>query len=612
MKGLFPDAPESLAALGDEALADLLASFQDVSRRLKAGEIDLEAELGDEMTDTERSAEAMNQWRAAAETVQAIRGEMTSRDEAREAFDAEAAEIDAAFGNDEPAEEAEVAPDETAEVEDAEALAKKKDDEEDDEKAKAEAANEESAEPKAEAEVEEAEVLVADAETKPAPKRVLYPSVPKRHRAETTEVEERRMVLRASAGQIDHRAGAELDALGLAQAQIDMARRRGRVEKRAGGGQERILIASAEMQFPEERHLISGDHEGNLRKIRAIGNAFLGEAAMRELLASGGVCNPPTPFYDLPDVVTTARPIRDGLPGYTADRGGVSVPSVSGIGDVTDAITVIEEEDDRAGGSLATKSCQDFDCAEWTDVFVGAISHCRRFGNLTSRSWPEGVAHENRNTMGAWARTAEGRLLDRIDALVGANVAATAVYGALSTFIYRLSVARVGIINRQRMDPQTRFTVILPFWAATMMSLDVVNSQNDDRLDYPNDAIAGVLSRFGFNTIWHLDEGIDPAADTEIFGAQGDGAQIDWPGTLVIARLFPANQFLYLDGGSLELGLVRDSELNHTNDYELFGESWENIARIGTEESAQRLEITVCPTGVAAPTNAAAFACSST
>lgn len=604
MKGLFPDAPESLAALGDEALADLLASFQDVSRRLKAGEIDLVEAFGDEMSDAERSAEAMKQWREAAEVVLAIKAEMASNEEARAAFDAEAAEIDAAFGTDDADAEVEAAADEVEP--DGEAAA------DDGETLEAE----ETAEVVAEAEVAEGEIeqeaVLASAEVKPEkPRRVLYPSVPKRHRAEAETSSDKRAVLVASAGQVDHRAGTEFDALGYAQAVIDMARRRGKPSHVAGGGEERILLASAALNFPDERRLISGDNEGNMEKIRKLGSPWLGEESRETLLAAGGVCNPPTPFYDLPDMVTTDRPIRDGLPGYQADRGGVAVPSVSGIGDITSAITVIEEADDALGGTFATKSCQDFDCAEWTETFVGAIAHCRKYGNLTARSWPEGVAHENRLTMAAWARTAEGRLLDRIDALVGPSYGTTAVYGALSTFIYRLSVARAGIISRERMDKNTRFTVILPFWAATMMSLDIVNSQNDDRLDYANDAISGVLSRFGFNTIWHLDEGIDPGADAEIFAAQDDGSvQVDWPGSIVVARLFPAAQFLYLDGGSLELGLVRDSELNSTNDYELFGESWENIARVGPENAAQRIEIAVCPTGIAAPTNATAFACS--
>jgi hypothetical protein len=39
-----------------------------------------------------------------------------------------------------------------------------------------------------------------------------------------------------------------------------------------------------------------------------------------------------------------------------------------------------------------------------------------------------------------------------------------------------------------------------------------------------------------------------------------------WPGT-----------FLYLDGGTLDLGLVRDSQLENVSDYQIFGEAFEGM-----------------------------------
>jgi len=59
--------------------------------------------------------------------------------------------------------------------------------------------------------------------------------------------------------------------------------------------------------------------------------------------------------------------------------------------------------------------------------------------------------------------------------------------------------------------------------------------------------------------------------------------------------LFPEGSFLYLDGGTLELGIVRDSTLNSTNDYQIFGEGFENVAFIGVE--SLQVTSTVCATG---------------
>jgi hypothetical protein len=57
---------------------------------------------------------------------------------------------------------------------------------------------------------------------------------------------------------------------------------------------------------------------------------------------------------------------------------------------------------------------------------------------------------------------------------------------------------------------------------------------------------------------------------------------------------------MYLDAGVLELGIVRDSTLNSTNDYQIFGESFENVAFLGIE--SLKVTTPVCATGeVTAP-----------
>lgn len=45
-------------------------------------------------------------------------------------------------------------------------------------------------------------------------------------------------------------------------------------------------------------------------------------ARSMQLVASGGLCAPFTPYYDMP--AFAARPIREALPAFTAERGGIS------------------------------------------------------------------------------------------------------------------------------------------------------------------------------------------------------------------------------------------------------------------------------------------------
>lgn len=46
-------------------------------------------------------------------------------------------------------------------------------------------------------------------------------------------------------------------------------------------------------------------------------------ASRHSLTASGGLCAPLTPYYDLPTITTAGSPVRDALPRFTAQRGGI-------------------------------------------------------------------------------------------------------------------------------------------------------------------------------------------------------------------------------------------------------------------------------------------------
>jgi hypothetical protein len=43
---------------------------------------------------------------------------------------------------------------------------------------------------------------------------------------------------------------------------------------------------------------------------------------------------------------------------------------------------------------------------------------------------------------------------------------------------------------------------------------------------------------------------------------------------------------LFLDGGTLDLGIIRDSTLVGTNDYKMFIETFEGLAKVGIESLA--------------------------
>lgn len=47
------------------------------------------------------------------------------------------------------------------------------------------------------------------------------------------------------------------------------------------------------------------------------------------LVASGGLCAPFTPIYELPSFPLNARPVRDALPSFSAKRGILDFPAAT-------------------------------------------------------------------------------------------------------------------------------------------------------------------------------------------------------------------------------------------------------------------------------------------
>lgn len=568
MDPLFPSVPDDLKSLSDEDLSNLLAEHEVALDKIEAEDAEYTAGF---TADDVIAALAVG-----VDQIKQIRAEQTERADAFEAYQSEknrlAAEARGSIATEEPEPEPEVLAVENTEPE-------------------VEAAVEETV-----VVVEEPVAVVASAEPQRVYRRV--PAAPPIRVISEDPVAA--LVASVGVSGTKIRQGAVLDRETFAQALIATAKNLGRPHKSKNGTLEQHTLASVRFPFPEDRILRARDLEGNLDKIQKVGTPFLGRRGQESLVASGGLCAPLTPFYDQPNLSTTARPVRAALPSFMAERGGVSVPTPSTIGDITTAISIITEAEDALGGTFATKSCQDMACPSWTDVAVTVIAHCREYGNLNAMAWPEGIAHENDITMAAHARAADGYLLDRLSALSLA-LTHTVGYGSISVIIGGLLQAKASTISVLRMNPDTRFRLLLPAWAADNIAWDLVNSQFG-RFDSTD----GLLSRYGVDVSWYLDTA---TGDGQVFSAETTSSTVDGFPAAIEAYLFPEGTFLHLDSGDLELGIVRDSTLNSTNDFQVFGESFENVARIGPAQAAKKISFTACPTGEVAAPDGTAITC---
>jgi hypothetical protein len=558
---LFSALPDALDALSTEELDELLKNHQGVVRQVAEGDLDLIP------ADKFSGQDVIDELEFGAAQIEQIKAEQGIRAEAEGTYSDRVAELAAKAGVTLSAD------DETGDDDATDADAG---DGSDDDAGDAGDDGEAGDEAQLTAEEPAAEPVTA------AVRRPLSRPTATQDAVAVEADEEAGPVLVASAGIDGTPSGEVLDRIGLAKALVSV---RDRVSARPGERAE-VVVASAHWNAPPERMLSMNDPDGNIEKIRAI-------TSPEALVAAGGLCAPLTPIYALPQISTEARPLRDSLPPFQADRGGITWAVPPSIFDVSTAVGVITAAEDAEGGTFATKSCQFLDCQDFESAEVDSIFHCLEWGNLGARAWPERVAQFSDVVMAAWSRLAETNILNKYKAGSTQVTAAAATYGygALSNLTSQILAAAAGYRSRFRMDPEARFRFTAPAWVRDLLLSDLINAQFDRFAIQGYAGVQSFLAQHGVDPVWTLDGETNGA---QVFAAQTAGALLTFPDE-VKWFLFPEGTWIFLDSGVLELGIVRDSVLNAENLFQVFGESFETVAQTGY----QSLEITsaLCPNG---------------
>jgi hypothetical protein len=178
---------------------------------------------------------------------------------------------------------------------------------------------------------------------------------------------------------------------------------------------------------------------------------------------------------------------------------------------------------------------------------------------------------------------------------VNAHVATTeapSLVGFARDFLVQVRKAAVAYRSRHRIDAGTRLKAIVPAWIYDAMAADLaLNMPGDGNLGVGRAEIEGYLAGSNVDMVASL--------DLNSFGAQGGSAArlLEFPDQIVW-YLFAEGTFLFLDGGTLDLGIIRDSSLVGTNDYKMFIETFENVAKVGIESLAITSSLSI--NGVAA------------
>ena len=135
-----------------------------------------------------------------------------------------------------------------------------------------------------------------------------------------------------------------------------------------------VLVASARWadRYPDDRRLSRPDD--------AIANSQAVEkiCGPQALTASGGICLPVNVDYSVPTWATTDRPVRDGLPPFQADRGGLRFVSPPRLGSGLAAV-------DRVGPGVGDRTVDGSDRCQPRGRHQTRVPSALRFGAVDLR-----------------------------------------------------------------------------------------------------------------------------------------------------------------------------------------------------------------------------------
>jgi len=402
-------------------------------------------------------------------------------------------------------------------------------------------------------------------------------------RRPTSRTTEATVAITAGADIPGYTAGSSISS--MAEVAEAMAKRLHGLRRVNGGDGEQHIVASISTQFPEARTL-NQDAQANWDKVQAV----VGPEA---LVASGGHQAPFEVKYDIFGLGSAVRPVRDSLPRFQADRGGIRYITPPVLSSYASAVGVWTAANDSAETpSPASKLSLTVAAAAETTVSTDAVTLQLQFGNLLSRAYPELIARHNELGLIQHAREAEGNLMAKIGSASTA-VTSTSVIGMGRDFLVQLGRASAAYRARHRLDADAPLRAIIPAWVKDAMAADLTLNMPGDSTLNAYAEIDGYIAARGINATFAL----DTAAGASPFAAQSSGAMNEFPDTFVW-YIFAEGSFLFLDGGTLDLGVIRDSTLVGTNDYKMFVETFENVALVGVE--SLQVTSTINVNGVAA------------
>jgi len=241
------------------------------------------------------------------------------------------------------------------------------------------------------------------------------------------------------------------------------------------------------------------------------------------------------------------------------------------------------------GTGPTTKPVLTITCGTETEVLVEAIPAILQVGNMRARFNPEVLTQALTYLGMAQAAVAEVELLRQMRGFAK-HVAGTQLFGIARDSLAQLDLISAYFRDRYRLPDGQMLRVVLKRWVKDAIRADLAKAAfpfEDDSASSLAVTDAQISAWFAMRQLvptWALDDD----TGTQNFGAQGAGtasvpvALNGWPATTRML-IYPEGTFQFLDGGQLDLGVIRDSVLNATNQMQIFAETFEAVAARGFE-----------------------------
>lgn len=396
---------------------------------------------------------------------------------------------------------------------------------------------------------------------------------------------------------------------------VDIFQRKAKSMPVTSGNPNNQLVASIRNEF---EHVI--DDRSSPGQVEELIRHITSPEKKDALVAAGGWCAPSEIRYDFFNIAC-----EDGLidlPTFGVSRGGIQFPVSPSLADVFSGTAFggfsvpfsvtsnpwlwTEASDIAAVTGSPTKPCIRVPCPDFDEERLECYGICLTAGNLTDDAYPEATRNFLRLLMAAHAHAVNGRLISLMVARSEAAID-TGSFAVTGQPVYQqvyggLSLATVDYRARYGMCQDDVLEVVAPFWVKDVIRADLAWRNGTEARQIPDSEIQSHFAALNVRVQWVNDWQVRGV------GQFGNATEMDdWP-TSATFMVYAAGTFIQGNGLQLDLGVVRDSVLNETNDHTAaWSEECHLIARVGHE--SRQYTINFCVNGKTGGQLAASAAC---